>query len=30
MNDEWNGLCICKIMGYGMAFGVYTAPRAVI
>lgn len=30
MNDEWNGLFICKIMGYGMVFGVYTALRAVI
>ena len=30
MNDEWNGLCVCRIMGYGMVLGVYTAPRAVI
>ena len=27
---EWNGLCLCKVMGYGMVFGVYTALRAVI
>jgi hypothetical protein len=30
MDDERNGLCICKNMGYGMVFGVHTVPRAVV